>query len=95
MMRESQDVLSSGTPLLIIRWRMMYSSQGRQAASSLCHVMMSGSVPAETEELMRASVAMMSPFNSYSVSLVIAETIGGETQAGAERVSVYPAVTTY
>ena len=73
----------------------MYSSQERQAASSLCHVMISGSVPAETEELMRASVAMMSPFNSSSVSLVMVEITGGETQAGAESESEYPPVTTY
>ena len=85
----------SDTPLLTVRWRMMYSSQERQVASNLCHVMMSESVPAETEELMRASVAMISPFKSSSVSLVIAESMGGETQAGAERESEYPPVTTY
>ena len=61
MISESQQLLSSDTPVLIVLWRMMYSSHERQAASSLCQVTMSGSEPVETEELMRARAATMSP----------------------------------
>ena len=73
----------------------MYSSSERQAASSLCQVTISGSEPSETEELMRAREAMISPWSSSSVLLVMAERVGEETQVGGERELAYSPVTTY
>ena len=65
----------------------MYSSHERQAASNLCQDMMSGVVSAVMGALMKAREAMMFPCISSSVSAVMVERRGGETQAGGPRCS--------
>ena len=72
----------------------MYSSQARQADSSLCQEMMSAGLSTVTLALMKARPAMTWPCRISSVSAEMEERTGVETQAGGLRELAYSAETT-